>query len=82
MFDLEFKINGRKVRPDQMEKELEKAMFADIKKEMADKVRRIRCPKHGQAARVTPRGHSIKQLSWSVEGCCDELIDRVKKAIA
>ena len=78
MIDIKFKINGRNVCSDQIGKEIERAALAHGKKQIQQNVSRIRCPVHGKTARVTTSAHD---LSWKVEGCCDALIVRVKKAL-
>jgi len=82
MFDIKFKINDRNIRPDQIGKELERAALADVKEQVHRKASSIRCPVHGTTARVTAKGQDLHRLSWTVEGCCDELIERVKKAMS
>jgi hypothetical protein len=51
------------------------------KNEMKSKIERIRCPKHGQSARVTVAKTS-QGLDLKLSGCCDELIQTVEKALA
>lgn len=83
MFPITFEINvnGRNVGLHRAEAELERAMVEDISKKMQEKGRRIRCTKHGQTARITTKGRRLKQLSFEVSGCCDELVERVKSAL-
>lgn len=79
MFDIKFKINGRNVRSDQIGKKMERAALEHGKKQIQEGVRRIRCPVHGTTARVTAIG---RDLSWKVEGCCEALIESVRKAMS
>lgn len=79
MLDITLKIDGRDCRLDQIGKELEKAAMADLKEQIQREVSRIRCPIHGQVARVRASGQGIDRLSWEIDGCCDDLVERVKK---
>lgn len=82
MFKLDLKLNGRSVRPNQLGRELEKAMAKDFEDSVKKTVSRVRCRTHGQCARVTvKRGGSLKGMSFEVSGCCDELTDEVRRRL-
>jgi hypothetical protein len=40
----------------------------------------VRCPVHGQTARVTPKTVG-SNFEWDIHGCCDELVAKVKAAL-
>lgn len=54
----------------------------DFKKHTEDKLRGIRCPRHGQAPRVTFHGRSLREITIRMSGCCDQLIQMANRAIA
>lgn len=75
MFDLEWKLNGRKVRPDQMEKELKKLATKNAQTQLKKKIESQRCHKHGRTAKLISRPGSFKDMK--IEGCCEEFISQV-----
>ena len=40
----------------------------------------VRCPVHGQAAKVVPKTSGGK-MTWDISGCCKELVAKVKAAL-
>ncbi len=54
----------------------------DFKKHTEDKLRGIRCPRHQQAPRVKFHGSSLREISITMTGCCDQLIELANRAIA
>ena len=54
----------------------------DFKKHTEDKLRGIRCPRHHQAPRVKFHGSSLREISITMTGCCDQLIELANRAIA
>ncbi|MEJ8568855.1 hypothetical protein V3330_14570 [Wenzhouxiangellaceae bacterium CH-27] len=68
MINVSFEINGRKVRPDRIASEMEKAMLNGIKKDLTQKLRKVRDPITGEHPKVTVRGRSIDKLDVEVEG--------------
>lgn len=79
MIEFKYKttIKGRNVRPNQFGNGLERAALAEVTRQAQQTANRIRCPKHDKTARITTGHHQ----SLNVEGCCDELVERVLKAI-
>lgn len=76
MFDLEWKLNGRKVRPDQMEKELMKLATKNAQTQLKENIESQRCRKHGKTAKlISTSGNSFKRIK--IEGCCDEFVEKV-----
>jgi len=68
MFKLECTFNA---------KDLEKAVMQAAAEGITKKVRSIRCPEHGQYAKIVATGRSSKDLDFKVSGCCQKLIDEV-----
>ena len=52
MIDISFEINGRKVQPDRVGDELERAMVQQIEKQLRETLRHVRDPLSGEGARV------------------------------
>jgi len=78
MVDISFKINGRRVNPNSLGNALQRAMFESVRKAIIKQVGAIRCPQHGQAAKIVYKGRSFDKLSFEVGGCCEALIEVVK----
>ena len=81
MIKLEVRLNGKKIKPENLKNEIEK----DLLRTMIDSIRKpikgMRCKIHGEAPKVTVSGKSLKNLSVQVGGCCQEFIDEVTKKI-
>ena len=75
MIDITFEIGGKKVSPDRLGDELEKAILSELAEKVKRSLSSVRCPEHGQGPRVTVKGRSVNNLGWEVEGCCQKLID-------
>ena len=47
-----------------------------LKLELERHLRKVKCPVHGEhPRRVTVYGSSVYDISFKVDGCCDELAD-------
>jgi len=82
MIDISFELNGRKVSPNNIGNALEAAMLVSIKDSIQKSVGNLHCSEHGQRAKIKAKGRSIDSLSFEVSGCCDALIEKVKKKIS
>ncbi len=74
MIKMQWKVNGKNVRSDQIAEELMKGVRQDLSNQIQDVVRSVRCPVHGQRAanvRAVPAG--VSKLNFQYEACCDEL---------
>ena len=54
----------------------------DFKRRTEEKLRGIRCPRHGQAPRVKFHGRNLREATISMSGCCAQLIQLANRAIA
>lgn len=85
MFDVSFEINGKKVRPGDLGKTWTSAIEAEMYKQVQDSVKRAvgsaRCSVHGKAPSVVVKGRDLKNLSFEVKGCCQNLIDQVTQKL-
>lgn len=80
-FEMEYRIGNRKVSKAEWERHLREAPIEAVKADIQRKVKGIRCPRHGQTARVS-FVRTSQGFDTNLSGCCDELIQRVRKALA
>lgn len=76
MFEMSFEINGKKVAPGNIGSEIQKAVERAAHEKIMHTVQGVRCPVHGQFAKIEPNGSDFK-----VSGCCEALIEQVKKSL-
>lgn len=80
MIKVEFKMNGRTVRPNDIANQLERAMFEQIRDGIAEKLRDVRDPETGAEPTITMTGRSLDNLSFEVAGS-PALIEEVKRRL-
>ena len=80
MIDIQFEVNGKKVRPSQIKNELERALLDGVRNEVARKLRGVHDPETGERPKVTVKGRSLDDLSFEVSGP-ETLIEEVKKKL-
>lgn len=78
MLKVEFKLNGRSVRPNEIANQLERAMLKQVEEEIATKLRNVRDPHTGTAPVVEIVGRSLDKLSFEVSGS-PALIEEAKR---
>lgn len=81
MFDVTFEINGRKVTPGNIGSALESAILQSVEESVKKSVAFIRCKDHGQGPKIKVKGRNLDSLSFEVTGCCERLIDEVKRKL-
>lgn len=81
MIDVRFEVGGRRVNPNNLGNALEKAVYSQVRDSIAKSLRGVRCSEHGSSPRVTVKGRSLDNLSFEVEGCCQDLIDRALRQL-
>jgi hypothetical protein len=79
MIDIKFKIGGREVGPNNLKDVLEKAIFQNVRSQIAQRVGNISCPEHGKSPQITAEGRDLSSLSFTVKGCCDKAVDEVRR---
>lgn len=62
MVKVEFKLNGRTVRPDQIANQLEKALFKEVESNIRKKLWNVRDPETG-ASPTVPGSRTVSQKS-------------------
>lgn len=80
MVKVEFKLNGRTVRPNDIANQLEKAMLKQVQDGIVKKLRDLRDPETGAAPTVKVVGRSLDNLSFEVVGS-SALIEEVKRRL-
>ena len=84
MIDISFKFNGRRVRPDRIGKELDRAVFDSVKKDVLAYVKKqtrgIRDPKTGAAPLLRFKGNMLDKLSVEVIGS-EEVLKLVEDSV-
>ena len=45
-----------------------------FKQATEEKLRDVRCPEHNQAPRLRFQGESLREISISLSGCCDKVM--------
>ncbi len=81
MFDISFEINGRKVTPGNIGNALESTILQSIQESVKRSVASVRCNEHGQGPKIKVKGRNLDSLSFEVTGCCERLIDEVKRKL-
>lgn len=81
MIDISFEINGRKVSPRNIGNALESALLESVQKSITAAVGSVQCPEHGQKPKIKVKGRSLDSLNFEVSGCCEQLIESVKKKL-
>lgn len=75
MVKIEIDTNGLKSA-------IEKAAVKAITERVKKTVGTLRCADHAKSPTVKIKGSFLKNLSFEVSGCCEELISKVKKKLA
>lgn len=82
MIDIRFEVNGRRVDPRNIGNVLEAAVLQAATSEIQKKVGACRCPEHGEAPKMIGKGRSVDKLNFEISGCCDKLIEEVKRKLS
>ncbi len=82
MVNIAFEINGRKVKPNNFGSALENALLDEIGDSIKKSLQSVLCPSHHQRPKVLVIGRTLDNLSISLSGCCDELIQKATKKLS
>lgn len=80
MLKIEWKLNGRKIRPNDIANQLERAMLSQVEEMVRGKLRGVRDLETGVAPTITVVGRSLDNLSFEVSGS-PALIEEVKRRL-
>jgi hypothetical protein len=78
---IEWKVDGRRVAPGDLGRELMKSMKGELEANIRREVARHRCDVHGQQARVSFHERA-GEYGFEISGCCDEFVREVRAALA
>ena len=82
MFKVEWKVNGKTVRPDQVGNELMKGVRQAVTSQIEGIVEGVRCPVHGRRptdVRRVPSSNGDTNIEF--QACCDELKAAVARSL-
>ena len=82
MIEVKFRINGREVSPATAEDPVTAAQLTDMSAMVQRRVGRAWCSEHHRAPWVLASGPSASKLKVSVQGCCREVVNKAKEALA
>ena len=80
MFKLDWKFNGKSVRPGQLGNEFAKAIKTEALTAAKKAVGGVRCPVHGKHPTDIRVHEEGGQLRFQYEACCDRLTEAVEKS--
>ncbi|HCH5589367.1 TPA: hypothetical protein NKZ51_004736 [Vibrio parahaemolyticus] len=60
---------------------IEKAVLSGVVDNVKKTVGSVRCKEHGKAPKIKIEGNNLNNLSFEVDGCCEEVIEQVKKKL-
>jgi hypothetical protein len=78
MFDIEFYLNGKKINPANMTSAVDAALVKTVEEHIRKKVGSLQCPDHNKGPKIIAKGNSLDNLSYEIQGCCQNFIDTVK----
>ena len=79
MFDLQFKINGKTIRPNHIADALEKSILKSIEKDFRSKLVHLSTTS-GEHLNVTIKGKNLDNLALELEGP-EELVEEAKNLL-
>jgi len=82
MFEVEYRLNGRKVTANQLGDALQQQAVAAAADEVKRKVSTMLCREHSRAAKIVVNSSPRSEARLTVEGCCDEFIGQVTRALS
>ena len=82
MIQVEFRIRGRAVEPSRCRDSLERTTLQAIVSSLRTRVGSCPCSEHGEEVTILATGPSMESLSFELSGCCEAVIDEVKKRLA
>jgi hypothetical protein len=79
--NIKLKLNGRQVSPDQLGSAVEDEVLAKVKAQMAEKLKNLRCPDHGEAPKPEFDGDSLKNLKIQFRTCCGWMREEAERVL-
>ena len=81
MVSIKWEVNGRSVTESSFKTEFEKAIIKGMEGQIKKAIGSCVCKTHHQSPGITMKGKSLDGMQLSVAGCCDELIEDVKRKL-
>jgi hypothetical protein len=81
VMNIKLKMNGREVSPDQLGSAVEDEVLAKVKGQMAEKLKNLRCPVHGQSPRLEFEGDSLNNLKIQIHTCCGWMREEAQRVL-
>jgi len=78
MIEITFKINGKKVNPNNIGNAIEASILASIQDSIKKSVGSVCCPTHRKYPKITVKGQNLDNLSLEIKGCCEEITETIK----
>ncbi|HDX8344419.1 TPA: hypothetical protein RQM99_000802 [Aeromonas dhakensis] len=60
---------------------IEKAALNSVIDSVKKSVGSVRCKDHGKVAKIKIKGNNLNKLSFEIDGCCEDVIEQVKKKL-
>jgi hypothetical protein len=79
---LKFTIDGKEVPLDRAADAMEKAIKADVSKQVVAKLSQVRCPVHGETPKNIRMTSEGSQMNWKFEACCNRLEEEAGKQLS
>jgi hypothetical protein len=58
----------------------EKELLEDVKKQITDQLRSVRCADHHERPTVRLKGTGTK-MEWEITGCCETVIEQAQRVL-
>ena len=81
MIKIFFELNGKEAKPDDFGNSFEKAVLEHIEDSIKKLAGSLSCQNHGEFASVMVKGTNIEELTFETDGCCRELVYRVREKL-
>lgn len=79
MLEIKYEVNGKPVSLENLQDALMAAVLVSVKNHVIETIGSATCPEHGGSPNITIVGNSLEDVSFNVSGCCQGLIDEVKR---
>ena len=80
MVDIEFRIGGKKIHPNNIKDAFEKSILEQVKKNILSKLHGIKDPETGDFPKIVVKGNTLNNLSFEVNGS-EALKAEIKKCL-
>ena len=81
MIDVYWEIDGRRVSPNQVGSALEQSIYKQLAESLKQELGSVRCPEHGERPTIIFEGKRGKELSFTIKGCCEQLVEMATNTV-